>query len=231
MSNKAILMVVTSAGKINDSLETGLWLSEFVEPYTEFVSSGFSVTVASIRGGSAPIDPRSLDNENQKQWQDAIAILKDTVPITNVKADNFDALFLPGGHGTMFDLPNNTTLQTLVRQFAETDKIVAAVCHGPAGLVGATLTNGHPIVEGRHITGFTNEEERAAKLDDKVPFLLENRLRELGAEFITQPLWSDHVECDGNLITGQNPQSGKGTAKEVIEALSRKRMSLPFRRW
>lgn len=220
MSNKTVLMVVTSADKIDDTLQTGLWLSEFAEPYTEFVSSGYSVTVASIKGGTAPIDPRSLNDENQKQWADAIAVLKDTVPITNVQVDGFDAVFLPGGHGTMFDLPSNTTLQTLIRQFAEAGKVVAAVCHGPAGLVGVTLTNGQPLVKGKRVTGFTNEEERAVKLDDKVPFLLEDRLRELGADFIAKPLWSDHVERDGNLITGQNPQSGISTAKAVIEALA-----------
>ena len=220
MSNKTVLMVVTSADKIDDTLQTGLWLSEFAEPYTEFVSSGYSVTVASIKGGTAPIDPRSLNDENERQWADAIAVLKDTVPITNVQADGFDAVFLPGGHGTMFDLPSNTTLQTLIRQFAEAGKVIAAVCHGPAGLVGVTMTNGQPLVKGKRVTGFTNEEERAVKLDDKVPFLLEDRLRELGADFIAQPLWSDHVERDGNLITGQNPQSGISTAKAVIEALA-----------
>lgn len=220
MSNKTVLMVVTSADKIDDTLQTGLWLSEFAEPYTEFVASGYSVAVASIKGGSAPIDPRSLDDENQKKWADAIALLKNTVPITNVQADGFDAVFLPGGHGTMFDLPSNTTLQTLIRQFAEAGKVVAAVCHGPAGLVGVTMTNGQPLVKGKRVTGFTNEEERAVKLDDKVPFLLEDRLRELGADFIKKPLWSDHVERDGNLITGQNPQSGISTAKAVIEALA-----------
>ena len=120
----------------------------------------------------------------------------------------------------MFDLPSNTTLQTLIRQFAEAGKVIAAVCHGPAGLVGVTMTNGQPLVKGKRVTGFTNEEERAVKLDDKVPFLLEDRLRELGADFIAQPLWSDHVERDGYLITGQNPQSGISTAKAVIEALA-----------
>ncbi len=219
MTQKRILMVVTSADKIDDTLETGLWQSEFAEPYTEFAASGYNVTVASIKGGSAPIDPRSLDDENQKQWADAIATLKSTVPITNVQADDFDAIFLPGGHGTMFDLPNNTDLQTRIRQFAETGKVIAAVCHGPAGLVGVTLTNGQPLVKGKRVTGFTNDEERAVKLDDKIPFLLEDRLRELGAEFIGLPLWSDHVVQDGTLITGQNPQSGISAAKAVINAL------------
>ncbi|GMA51246.1 hypothetical protein GCM10025857_26030 [Alicyclobacillus contaminans] len=220
MTQKAVLMVVTSADKIDDTLRTGLWLSEFAEPYTEFVAQGYRVTVASIKGGSAPIDPRSLDNETEKRWPDAIAVLKDTVPITQVRAEDFDAIFLPGGHGTMFDLPTNPELQSLIRQFAETGKVIAAVCHGPAGLVGVTLTNGEPLVKGKRVTSFTNDEERAVQLDDKVPFLLEDRLRELGAAFIGQPLWSDHVVQDGNLITGQNPQSGISTAKAVIKALS-----------
>ena len=98
--------------------------------------------------------------------------------------------------------------------------MIAAVCHGPAGLVGATLADGSPLVKGKRVTGFTNEEERAAGFDTLMPFLLEDRLRELGATFVGAPPWTDHVERDGNLITGQNPQSSLSTARAVVEALA-----------
>ena len=137
----------------------------------------------------------------------------------DVSHERFDVIFLPGGHGTMFDLPDNQKLQELLRDFYEGDKIVAAVCHGPAGLVGATLSNGQPLVAGKTVTSFTDDEERATALDRFMPFLLETRLRELGANFVTASNWSNHVEIDGKLITGQNSQSTISVAKEVIKQL------------
>jgi len=220
---KKVLMVVTSADKMTDGHPTGLWLSEFAEPYTEFQQAGYEVTVASPRGGQAPIDERSVQNGELNQWPEAVEVLKRTVPLSQVSASDFDAIFLPGGHGTMFDFPNSAELQALIRAFAESGKVVAAVCHGPAGLVNVRLSNGDPLVKGKRVTAFTDEEERAVKLDDKVPFMLETRLRELGAQFVAQPMWSDHVEQDGNLITGQNPQSGISAAKAVIQALEQSR--------
>nr|WP_082744112.1 type 1 glutamine amidotransferase domain-containing protein [Alicyclobacillus mali (ex Roth et al. 2021)] len=212
-------MVVTSADKMTDGHPTGLWLSEFAEPYTEFKQAGYEVTVASPRGGQAPIDDRSVQNGELSQWAEAVEILKQTVPLSRVSASDFDAIFLPGGHGTMFDFPDSAELQALIRTFAESGKVVAAVCHGPAGLVNVRLSNGDPLVKGKRVTAFTDEEERAVELDDKVPFMLETRLREMGAQFVAQPMWSDHVEQDGHLITGQNPQSGISAAKAVIKAL------------
>ncbi|ACV57675.1 ThiJ/PfpI domain protein [Alicyclobacillus acidocaldarius subsp. acidocaldarius DSM 446] len=219
MMAKKVLMVVTSADKMTDGHPTGLWLSEFAEPYTEFKQAGYEVTVASPRGGQAPIDERSVQNGELNQWPEAVEILKQTIPLSQVSASDYDAIFLPGGHGTMFDFPDSAELQALIRTFAESGKVVAAVCHGPAGLVNVRLSNGDPLVKGKRVTAFTDEEERAVKLDDKVPFMLETRLRELGAQFVAQPMWSDHVERDGNLITGQNPQSGISAAKAVIQAL------------
>ncbi|MBF8376704.1 type 1 glutamine amidotransferase domain-containing protein [Alicyclobacillus mali] len=216
---KKVLMVVTSADKMTDGHPTGLWLSEFAEPYTEFKQAGYEVTVASPRGGQAPIDDRSVQNGELSQWAEAVEILKQTVPLSRVSASDFDAIFLPGGHGTMFDFPDSAELQALIRTFAESGKVVAAVCHGPAGLVNVRLSNGDPLVKGKRVTAFTDEEERAVELDDKVPFMLETRLREMGAQFVAQPMWSDHVEQDGHLITGQNPQSGISAAKAVIKAL------------
>ena len=120
----------------------------------------------------------------------------------------------------MFDLPGNTDLQTLLGEYATQGKYIAAVCHGPAGFVDVTLPNGEPLVAGKTLTGFTNEEESAAGLSEKMPFLLESRLKELGAHFIAQPNWSDHIEIDGKLITGQNPQSTKSVAEALIKNLT-----------
>lgn len=119
----------------------------------------------------------------------------------------------------MFDLPNNKKLQELLRDFFEEGKIVAAVCHGPAGLVGATLSNGQPLVAGKRVNAFTDREEADTGLRDQLPFLLESKIRELGAIFVAAPNWSTHFEVDGNLITGQNPQSTLAVTKAVIEKL------------
>ncbi len=217
---KRILIVVTSHDHIDAAHPTGLWFEEFAIPYKQFISQGFEITIASPRGGSVPIDPRSEPKpEEVEQTAQARSVLRQTQTLSEVRATNFDAIFLPGGHGTMFDLPENTTLQHLLGDFANADKVIAAVCHGPAGLVGARLANGTPLVAGKTITAFTDNEERAAELDHSMPFLLESRLRELGGRFVVQPNWSDHVERDGKLITGQNPQSSGSVARAVIEAL------------
>ncbi|MBO8140848.1 MAG: type 1 glutamine amidotransferase domain-containing protein [Firmicutes bacterium] len=214
-----VLMVVTSHGEMGPGKQTGVWLSEFAEAYELFREEGFRITVASPRGGSVPIDPRSLTGETRDKWPAALEALRQTVPIDEVDGSDVDALFLPGGHGTMFDFPENAALQALLRSLAERGQVIGAVCHGPAGLAGVTLSDGRPLVAGRKVTGFTNEEERSTGLDSLMPFLLESRLRELGAEFVVAPKWADHVEVDGNLITGQNPQSTVSAARAVISAL------------
>ncbi len=218
---KNILMVVTSCEKIDANHPTGLWLEEFAVPYLEFMARGYTVTVASIRGGAVPVDPRSTPKpEEARAWAKAIGTLQHTPAVATLGAADFDAVFLPGGHGTMFDLPGHKPLQTLLAAFADNNKIIGAVCHGPAGLVGVQLKNGASLVAGRQVTGFTDEEERAAGMDKIMPFLLESRLRELGARFVARPNWSDHVEQDGLLITGQNPQSSGSVARAVAEAVA-----------
>jgi putative intracellular protease/amidase len=219
MAQKRILMVVTSHEEIREGHKTGLWLSEFAEPYELFQEQGAEVVVASIKGGKAPIDPRSLNGETRAKWRNAIRELEETLPLSEVSAEGFDALFLPGGHGTMFDFPDNEALQARIRQFFESDRVVAAVCHGPAGLVHVKLSSGEFLVKGRRVTAFTNEEERAVQLDSVMPFLLEDRLREHGALFEAAPKWANHVMVDGKLVTGQNPQSGVSAARNVLELL------------
>lgn len=219
-STKAILMIVTSVSEISPGERTGLWLEEFAVPYVEFSKHGFKMTVASIKGGSTPVDPRSKpDPEQSRVWHDAIAALEHTVPVASVDPSAFDAVFVPGGHGTMYDLPHHPDTGSLLARFAADGKVIAAMCHGPAIFVGVTLGNGSPLVAGKTLTSFTDQEEAAAGFADKMPFLLETRLRKLGASFVVQPNWSDHVEVDGFLITGQNPQSSRSTALAVMHAL------------
>lgn len=218
---QSVLIIVTSFSEIAAGEPTGLWLEEFAVPYIEFKRKGFGVSVASVQGGKAPIDPRSNPTSEQKEtWAEAIQSLDNTAPVASIKAADFDAVFIPGGHGTMFDFPNSKNLHKALRDFAEQDKVIAAMCHGPASLVGVTLEDGTPLLAGRTLTSFTNDEEAAAGIIDKMPFLLETRLRKLGAKFVEKPNWSDHVQVDGKLITGQNPQSSKSTALAVINALN-----------
>ncbi len=218
--SKKILMVVTNHEKINDDTPTGLWLSEFGEAYNEFKKQGYQVTVASPLGGQAPVDPGSVSEDEPQEILNTKPQLENTVKTSEVTAKDFDAIFLPGGHGTMFDLPKDEKLQELLRDFYETDKPVAAVCHGPSGLVGATLSNGEPLVAGKRVNAFTDREEKDTTLDQYMPFLLETKIRELGATFVAAPNWSVHVEVDGNLITGQNPQSTVAVAQEFIKKLA-----------
>jgi putative intracellular protease/amidase len=216
---KHILMVVTTADKMNEEHRTGLWLSEFGEAYAEFDKAGFEITVASPLGGQVPIDERSLQGDVPQEILDTEKHLVNTLKLDEMDASKFVAIFLPGGHGTMFDFPDNEKLQGLIREMYEANKVVAAVCHGPAGLVGVKLSNGTPLVAGKTVTSFTDEEERETTLDRFMPFLLETRLRELGAAFVAGANWSDHLQVDGHLITGQNPQSTISVAKEVIKQL------------
>ncbi|WP_067843094.1 type 1 glutamine amidotransferase domain-containing protein [Amphibacillus sediminis] len=215
--SKKVLMVVTNHTTITNDHKTGLWLEEFAVPYLVFKEKGYEVQVTSISGGEVALDPSSIDDK--PEWKEAEAELKDTVKLTKEHAKGFDAIFLPGGHGTMFDFPDSETLQYVLQQFAEEDKIIAAVCHGPAGLVNAVYQDGTPIIQGKNVTAFTDEEEREMELDMHMPFLLESTLREKGANFVASEKWTDHSVRDGKLVTGQNPQSSRSTAEKIVEAL------------
>jgi putative intracellular protease/amidase len=229
MSQKRILMVTTSADRMSPGGEpTGVWLEELTTPYYAFRDAGAEVTVASIKGGPVPVDARSVqavgknDASVERYLKDTAlqAKVASTPRFTDIDARDYDALFLPGGHGTMFDYPGSTELARLVEQFDRNGKVVAAVCHGPAGLVAAKKADGTPFVAGRRIAAFTDSEERAVGLDKAVPFLLETRLRELGAMHDGAPDFQPHAVRDGRLVTGQNPASAVPTAKLVIEALT-----------
>lgn len=217
--SKNILMVLTNHSELPNGKKTGVWLSEFGEAYLAFKKEGFDVTIASPKGGEIPIDPTSLEGEVSDEMLATKTYLQNTELLTDQKAEKFDGIFLPGGHGTMFDLPDNTKLQELIQSIFEADKPVAAVCHGPAGLVGVKLTNGDPLVKGKKVSAFTDAEEQDTGLQDDMPFLLASKLKELGAHHEAAENWSVKVVRDGLLVTGQNPQSTEAVAHAFIDTL------------
>nr|QGT49680.1 dimethylallyltransferase [uncultured Candidatus Melainabacteria bacterium] len=220
--NKKILIVTTNyrGEDGSDITETGVWLDEFAVPYLVFKDSGYEVTVASPYGGLSPVDENSMSCSNPMEWDDCIKVLRETSRLSEINYKEYDALFLPGGHGPMFDLAQDLLLKEIVEYFYENNKVLSAVCHGPAGFVLAVDKKGESIVKDKKVTSFTNKEEHIMKLDEAVPFLLETKLRELGARFEDATPWTEHVCVDGKLITGQNPQSSLLLAEKVLEVLS-----------
>lgn len=222
-----ILVIVTSSGEYEKAgYRTGLWLGELTHFYDVAEQAGFELTIASIQGGPVPLDPESLahailgDLGTDKRYADRLFMdkLKDTGAVTGVDVADYDAIYLTGGHGVMFDFPQSPALETLVAQFHETGRIVSAVCHGPCGLLEVTLGSGEPLVKGRNVTGFSWREEELAQRANAVPYSLEDRLKNLGASYSTaETPFGVHVVEDGRLITGQNP----GSARDVAEAVLR----------
>ncbi|GAF17493.1 ThiJ/PfpI family protein [Bacillus sp. JCM 19046] len=220
MSQKHILMVVTNGATMNNDHLAGIWLSEFTEPYEEFINAGYQVTVASPKGGESPIDQASLDDGAiPEQWHEMAELLKHTIPLAELKSVDYDGIFMPGGHGAMFDLADNEQLQQLLRDFYVADKSIGSVCHGPAALTGVLLENGEYLVSNRKLTSFTNTEEESVELVNQMPFLLETRLRKEGAIFLAKDDWQENVYTDGKLVTGQNPQSSIETAKQFLKTV------------
>ncbi|MCH9812713.1 MAG: type 1 glutamine amidotransferase domain-containing protein [Epsilonproteobacteria bacterium] len=217
----AILILVTGATHMKNGEQTGVWLEEFALPYMQFQKEGYAITVATINGGKVPIDPRSLEAQ-KPEWKEAINALENATPLKKIDVNRYAAVYMPGGHGTMFDLAEDKQVKTTLAAFAEAQKVVSAVCHGPAALVDVKLKDGTYLVEGKKVTSFTNDEEKAAGFTEKMPFLLESKLKEQGASFVAQPNWSNHVIVDGNLITGQNPQSSEALAKAIIKKIKTK---------
>jgi putative intracellular protease/amidase len=230
-NGKYILMIVTSNAKMGDSAKpTGIWIEELAVPYYQFVDAGLDVTIASPLGGAVPFDPSSMADEGKNSPQverfladaDAQKRVKNTAMVATINPAEFDAVFLPGGHGTMWDLPNDPSVKKVIEAQFGANKIVAAVCHGPAGLVSAKRSDGKSILFRKRVSAFTDAEEVAAGLMDVVPFTLEARVKELGGLFEGVANWQPHAVRDGNLITGQNPKSSEKVASLVLDALNEK---------
>lgn len=222
-----ILMVLTSHDQLGStSRKTGFWLEELAAPYYVFRDAGVDVVLASPKGGQAPVDPKSDLPENQtsamarfKRDPEAQRALAGTLKLSNMNAADFDAVFYPGGHGPMWDLVDDPDSIALIESFYNSDKPVAAVCHAPAVLHKVTY-NGAPIVQGKHVTGFTNGEEEAVQLTNVVPFLVEDELKRLGGLYEKAADWESFVLVDGRLITGQNPASSAAAASALLDLLA-----------
>lgn len=223
MDNHAILIIVTSHDRVADGLRTGVWLEEFAIPYERFLAKGYAVTVASPAGGETPIDARSLKTVNSGKHAGAIDALLKTEVLAEIDPAGFDAVFVPGGHGPMFDLANSRQVASVIASLFEAGKPVAALCHGPACLVGVKLADGRALVDGRRLTAFSDAEEHQAGLDEHMPFLLESELRKAGARYEAADAWQKKVVVDRNLITGQNPASSAEAAENLVHAVERGR--------
>lgn len=222
-----ILMVLTSHDQLgNTGIKTGFWLEELIAPYYVMLDAGVEITLASPKGGQPPLDPKSDQPGNQTELTKrfradatAQAKLANTKVLADMSVDNFDAIFYPGGHGPMWDMPDNIISITLIEAFVKADKPVCAVCHAPVALVNVRGEDGVYLVKGKHVTGFTNEEEAVMHLTTVVPFLLEDRLKKLGGIFSKVANWVPYVQVDGKLVTGQNPASSGPAAQELLKLL------------
>ena len=223
-----VLMVLTSHDRLgNTGHPTGFWVEEFAAPYYVLADAGVTLTLASPAGGQPPVDPKSALPEFQTDATrrfDADPALKarlaGTVRLAGLKADDFDAVFYPGGHGPLWDLATDPDSVALIEDFVRQGKPVAAICHAPAVLLRTRTAEGQPLVAGRQVTGFSNSEEDAVGLSAVVPFLLETALRAEGADYRKGPDWGSFVVEDGLLITGQNPASSASAAQCLLARLA-----------
>jgi putative intracellular protease/amidase len=220
---KPILCVVTSHPIRGDTGEpTGFAMVELTHPLEVFEAAGIPVEIASIRGGHPPIDFFDLsDPVNDRFWKDKA--FRDALAHSLVLADldpaRYSAVFFAGGHGTMWDFADDPVVQTVIREIWEAGGIVSAVCHGPAALVNAKLSDGSYLVANKKLAAFTDAEEAEVKYDKVVPYLLASTLNDRGALHQPAPNWSENVVTDGRLITGQNPASAHGVGKAIVDKL------------
>ena len=225
-----ILIVLTSHDKLGDTGEkTGFWLEEFASPYYVFKDAGAEITLASPCGGQPPLDPKSDASESQTDATrrfnaDSAAKeqLAKTLKLSEVSADDYDAVFYPGGHGPLWDLAEDRNSINLIESMLASSKPVAAVCHAPAVLRHPKTVEGVSVVQGKAVTSFTNTEEAAVELTNVVPFAVEDMLKQNGGIYTRGDDWQAHVVTDGLLITGQNPASSEPVANALLELLSQK---------
>src|SRR5680860_25464 len=222
-----VLFVLTSHDKLGDTgKKTGFWVEEFANPYYTLLDKGAHITIATPKGGPAPIDPSSdspdAATEATKRFdkdEEAQKRIANTEVLAAMNPDDFDAVFYPGGHGPLWDLATDTASIALIEKFNSQSKPVAFVCHAPAALKDVKDTAGKPLVKGKKVTGFTNTEEAAVGLKDVVPFLVEDMLKANGGIYSKKDDWAAYAIQDGNLITGQNPASSELVAEKLLENL------------
>ncbi|VVQ28834.1 Molecular chaperone Hsp31 and glyoxalase 3 [Pseudomonas fluorescens] len=222
-----ILMVLTSHDQLGDTgKKTGFWLEEFAAPYFAFKDAGAQLTLASPKGGQPPLDPKSDEPDAQTAATErfrkdpaAQSALASTALLSSARAEDYDAIFYPGGHGPLWDLTEDKISIALIEAFYKAGKPVAAVCHAPGVLRHVKGADGQPLVKGKRVTGFTNSEEEAVQLTKVVPFLVEDMLKEKGGVYSKGADWASYVLTDGLLITGQNPASSEAAAQELLAKL------------
>lgn len=222
-----ILFVLTSHDQLGDTgKKTGFWVEEFASPYYSLLDKGAEITIATPKGGAAPIDPSSdspdaatAATERYNKDADAKSKIANTKVLADMNADDFDAVFYPGGHGPLWDLTNDKTSVALIEKFDRQEKPIAFVCHAPAVLKDVKNADGTALVKGKKVTGFSNKEEAAVGLSAVVPLLLEDMLIENGAFYSNGESWAPYALQDGNLITGQNPASSELVAEKLLASL------------
>ncbi len=221
-----VLLVLTSHSQLGDTGDrTGFWLPELTHPYYEFINAGYKADVASVQGGIAPIDPKSFDEPDETielflKDAELMAKVLRTVPLSKIDPNEYQAVIFAGGSGAMWDFPNNEHVNHIAVSIYQNQGVVSAICHGPAALVDIKLPNGDYLVAGKKVSAFTNKEEEEIKQTNIIPFLLQDKLIERGAKFVSGKPWEENVVVDGRLVTGQNPASAENVAKKIIEMLT-----------
>ena len=233
MASDKVLIVVTSHGYIGEDeasskKDTGYFLSEVTHPYYELKAAGFEIDIASPEGALPPMDPGSYklsddDNKRFMETPEDWGKMETSLRLEEIKSDDYAAIVFAGGHGTMWDFPDNADIQRLTREIYENNGVVAAVCHGPAALVNVTLSDGEYLVANREVSTFTNIEERIVRLYSDMPFLLETRLEQRGANVSKSWIpFMEKVSVDERLVTGQNPNSARTMGSEVVQLLQQR---------
>jgi len=209
--------------------KTGFWVEEFANPYYALLDQGVNITIATPKGGAAPIDPTSdlpqnstADTERFKDDEAAQQKIKETLVLADINFEDYDAVFYPGGHGPLWDLAEDPISAKLIQDFDAANKPIAFVCHAPAALKHVYNNEGEFLVNGKKVTGFSNEEEEAIQLTQVVPFLVEDMLKDNGGLYCRSHIWVAHAVQDGNLITGQNPASSALVAEILLKMLQEK---------
>ncbi len=225
MSGTALILLTSHNTLGSTGKPTGFHWVEMATPYYALKEAGYEVTLGSVVGGRPPSDPSSATAKDRPEDvarfmsdTNAMEALEMTKPLNDLTGSDFDIVYVPGGHGTMWDLAQTKAVGTLIASAWESGSVVGSVCHGPAALTETYLSDSTPLVKGRHVNAFTDHEEREAGLDQVVPYLLESRLRERGALFESnEEAFGKHVAVDGRLVTGQNPASVPDLAKAMID--------------
>lgn len=223
-STGTVLFVLSGHTELGDSGEkTGYYLSEVAHPWHVITEAGFGVDFVSPAGGAVEMDPKSrdLDDPINKLFMesDAAKNLEATMAPADIDPANYRAIYYAGGHGAMWDFPDAPKLAEAAATIWENGGIVAAVCHGPAGLINIKLSDGSYLVDGKKVAAFTNAEEEAVELTDTVPFLLATKLEERGAIHVPADNFAEQVVVDDRLVTGQNPASATGAGKAIVDLL------------